>query len=671
MRFGGLTIMNQALKTRLALALTLMMCSTSPVFAETTGSTSHAVDLKTKQTVDTNVAKDATTEAQSLATKQAEAARRAAEAMAQGPRGTAAAQAGEPQQESVPAVVEHEVDPELKPFLDKQITKIVIADNKEIKTENIAAAVISKPGVKLTEEALARDLQSIYAMGWFYDLRPTFQAVPEGVEVTYHVLENPKFTNYRIDGNTKLPTDAIEKMLSLQQGQMINLRDVTEKVQQVEAEYKKQGYILARVTDLRVLPNGTLYVQVNEGKVEDFKVKGNVKTKDYVILREIRMKKGEPFNTNLARRSMQRIYNLGFFEDVNVRLNPGSDPNSVEMEVSVVETNTGTFGIGAGYSDADGFVGMVSLGDKNFRGTGDSVMLRWEFGGEDNANYDVTYTKPWIDRKETTASLSVYKFTNEYADYDRNAKEIARYDKKRVGQELSFSRRQGEYVSNVVTLKNRSDKYDGPVDGYSTQYYEENYTGETYGKTAAQRRAENFGDTRSIAYSRVYDSRDNIYDPHAGKRNSYTFEWAGLGGDFRFEKVTVDYRYYLKAGGQNVLAFNFGAGYAWGNMPLSQRFSMGGADTLRGYEDDQFRGNSMLRATMEYRVPIVKKVQGVLFVDSGYAWDKRDETMFDLGLIKVGYGLGVRINSPLGPIKLDYGIGENQNKFHFSFGGQF
>lgn len=230
----------------------------------------------------------------------------------------------------------------------------------------------------------------------------------------------------------------------------------------MEAEYKKQGYILARVTDLRVLPNGTLYVQVNEGKVEDFKVKGNVKTKDYVILREIRMKKGEPFNTNLARRSMQRIYNLGFFEDVNVRLNPGSDPNSVEMEVSVVETNTGTFGIGAGYSDADGFVGMVSLGDKNFRGTGDSVMLRWEFGGEDNANYDVTYTKPWIDRKETTASLSVYKFTNEYADYDRNAKEIARYDKKRVGQELSFSRRQGEYVSNVVTLKNRSDKYDGP-----------------------------------------------------------------------------------------------------------------------------------------------------------------------------------------------------------------
>ena len=663
------------------MVLATALLTASPVFAETTASTSQPVDLKGKP-VNTTENDGAVTESPSLEAEQEAAAKRAAEAEAQGPRGNASAPVP-PQQSAAPAegareeealtetAPVEEVDPELKPFLDKPITKIVIEGNKEIKTEDIQTAVISKPGIKLTEDALARDLQSIYSLGWFYDLRPTFKAVPEGVEVTYHVMENPQFTGYRIEGNTKIKTGDIEKMIGLQPGEMINIRAVTERIQQVEAEYKKEGYILARVTDLRVLPDGTLYVLVNEGKVEDFKVKGNVKTKDYVILREIRLKKGEPFNTNLARRSMQRIYNLGFFEDVNVRLNPGSEPNSVEMEISVVEQSTGTFGIGAGYSDADGFVGMVSLGDKNFRGTGDSVMIRWEFGGEDNANYDFTYTKPWIDKKETAATLSLYNFTNEYADYNRNADEIARYDKKRVGQELSFSRRAGEYVSNVLTLKNRSDKYEGPEDGYSTQYYEEGYTGETYGKTAAERRKENFGDTRSVAYSRIYDSRDNVYDPHAGKRNSYTFEWAGLGGDFRFEKVSVDYRYYLKAGGQNVLAFDFGAGYAWGDMPLSQRFSMGGADTLRGYEDDQFRGNSFLRGTMEYRMPIVKKVQGVLFVDSGYAWDKRDETMFDMGLIKVGYGLGIRINSPLGPIKLDYGIGEDKKKFHFSFGGQF
>ena len=124
--------------------------------------------------------------------------------------------------------------------------------------------------------------------------------------------------------------------------------------------------------------------------------------------------------------------------------------------------------------------------------------------------------------------------------------------------------------------------------------------------TAQQRRDENFGTTNSITYSRVYDSRDNIYDPHAGKRNSYTFEWAGLGGDFKFEKITVNYRYYLPMPRDRVLAFDLAAGYAWGDMPLSQRFAVGGGDSLRGYKDDQFRGNSMLRGTAEYRFPIRK-----------------------------------------------------------------
>ena len=136
-------------------------------------------------------------------------------------------------------------------------------------------------------------------------------------------------------------------------------------------------------------------------------------------------------------------------------------------------------------------------------------------------------------------------------------------------------------------------------------------------------------------------------------------------------KLTADWRYYYRAGGESVWALNLGAGWADGDMPLSQRFSMGGSDTLRGYEDDQFRGNSMLKATLEYRFPIIKKVQGVLFTDNGYAWDKRHEDEFDLGLIKNSVGAGLRINSPLGPVKLDYGWGDDGGMFHFSFGGQF
>lgn len=568
----------------------------------------------------------------------------------------------------------------LAPYVGKTITKQIITGNTVISEAEIAAALKTKPGMQLTEEGLNEDLSSIYDLGWFYDLRPEFKLVPEGVQVTYHVMENPAFTNVNITGNTVLDEKKAAGFFDLEENKIINLKDVNTRVQRLEEEYRQAGYILARVTDIHMDKDGTLNITVNEGIVEDFKVKGNVKTKDYVITREMKLKKGKPFNAKDARRSMQRIYNLGYFEDVNIKLNPGKEPNSVEVEISVVEMNTGVFGIGAGYSNADGFVGMISIGDKNFRGTGDSVNIRWEFGGEDNANYDFSYTKPWIDDKETKATLNLYDITNEYADYNIDGDEIARYDKKRRGQELTFSRKtDNEFISNYVTLKNREDIYEGMADGYENdkdQYYEDRFNDSYYykdwmPKTAAERRKENFGTTRSITLGRVFDSRDNIYDPHEGKRIGYSIEWAGLGGDFDFTKFTADYRYYYRAGGESVWALNLGAGYADGDMPLSQRFSMGGSDTLRGYEDDQFRGNSMLRATLEYRFPIVKKVQGVLFTDNGYAWDKRHEDEFDLGLIKNSFGVGLRINSPLGPVKLDYGYGEDGGKFHFSFGGQF
>lgn len=576
----------------------------------------------------------------------------------------------------------HQEENKLAPYIGKTITKQIIEGNVTVPEAEIAAALKTKPGMQFTEAGLSEDLSAIYDLGWFYDLRPEFKTVPEGVQVIYHVMENPVYQKTDVEGNTVLNKQRVASFFDLEQGKIANLKDINKCVQKLEEEYRSNGYILARVTDVHMEKDGTLKVAVNEGIVEGFKVKGNVKTKDYVVTREMKLKKGEPFNAKAARRSMQRVYNLGYFEDVNIKLNPAREPNGVEVEISVVEMNTGTFGIGAGYSNADGFVGMVSIGDKNFRGIGDKINLRWEFGGEDNKNYDFSYTRPWLDDKETSATINLYDITNEYADYNIDGDEIARYDKKRRGQEITFSRRtHNEFVSNYITIKNRDDIYKGPADGYEddvNQYYEKKFEQSPHFKkewmpqTPEERRKENFGVTRSITFGRVYDSRDNVYDPHEGKRIGYSVEWAGgMGGDFDFTKWTADWRYYFRAGGESVWALNLGAGYASGDMPLSQRFTMGGSDTLRGYEDDQFRGNSMLKATLEYRFPIVKKVQGVLFTDNGYAWDKRHEDEFDMGLLKNSYGVGLRINSPLGPVKLDYGYGEDGGKFHFSFGGQF
>ena len=600
--------MKYALAKQVTIGLLASVIVAGPVFAETTTTVSDSISMRKRPSA-TSEKKDGIPGAQ-----------------VPGPVSTTPNRLNLPPREApTPGQgigVSAEEQQEIAPYFNQILTKVSIEGNEEIPSEEIHKVLVSKPGLPLTEEDVTRDLQAIYAMGWFYDLSPSFQLVPEGVQVTYHVRENPKFDHLEVEGNTKLSTEKIRQIVTLPKGKMINIRESTRKLNFVEEQYKRDGYILARITDVNLNPDGTLAVRINEGIVEDFKVKGNVKTKDKVILREIRIKKGEPFNSPLARRSLNRIQNLGFFEDVNMKLNPGREPNAVEMEITVAEMNTGTFGIGAGYSDADGFIGMVSVGDKNFRGTGDSIQVRWEFGGADNRNYELTYRKPWLDKKETSLNLVLYDLTNEYADYDRNGDEIARYDKKRRGQEITLGRPQGEFVRHFVTLKHRDDKYVEKVDGYDTQYYEPTYDiSKSIVKNISpdyrERRKENFGSTNSITYSRVYDSRDNIYDPHAGKRNSYTFEWAGLGGDFKFEKISVNYRYYLPMQRNRVLAFDLAAGYAWGDMPLSQRFSVGGADTLRGYRDDQFKGNSMLRGTAEYRFPIRNKVQGVLFYDIG------------------------------------------------------
>ena len=561
----------------------------------------------------------------------------------------------------------------------KQINSVSVQGIQTAALKDYAAKIIKlAPNSKLTEEAAQADMSALVNSGYFRTVNTTFSVVKqdktEKVDVVYHVTENPVIKDVSIEGTNLISKYAFVRALGLTES-VPNMAEITQKTSLLNEEFKNKGYILARVAGLNLTEDGVLHVTIEEGKIEGYKISGNKHIKNYVIERELRQKPGEPFNVNLAKRSVARLQNLGFFDDVEVSLAPGEDPSKVVVGIDVDERNTATIGVGAGYSQSNGVTVQLSYTEKSLFGSGDSLSVMWEFGGRDNLNYNLTYYKPWLDKKETGMTINLYRNTREISDYDRGGYTIADYDKRSTGEEITFSRAEGEYVRNAVTLKHRKDTYVKPVGG-EPQYYEETYRGETYGKTAEERRKENFGETRSITLTRTYDSRDNIYDPHHGKYNSYSFEIGGFGGDFSFRKLSADYRYYWELGKpkkdrmNHVLALNIAAGYAWGQMPLSQRFSVGGAN-LRGYRDDQFRGNSMLRSSLEYRIPIAKKVQALAFVDYGYAWDHRDEKRFDLGKMKTGYGVGLRFQSPIGPVRLDYGIGRDRKRFHFSFGGSF
>ena len=543
--------------------------------------------------------------------------------------------------------------------IGKTIVEINFKGAAEATEAAARGALTLHVGDTVTEEGLTKDRDAIYATGYFYDLYPVFESVPEGIVLTYYVLENPLLKEVKIEGNTAESTEALMGLITVKQGELLNSRTLQENVQAIQEKYRADGYILAKITDLNIAQDGTLTIKISEGNLEGYKVKGNKKTKDRVILREMRQKPGEPFNANMARRSMQRVYNLGYFEDVNVKMNPGIEPNAVIMEIDVKEKRTGSFGIGAGYSSQDGMVGMISISDTNFRGVGDTISISYEMSGDDTdaRGYTFMYRRPWLDKKETAGTLRLYNRTYEYDDYDANGNHKESFMRKYAGGEFTLSRPMSEYSTNFITLRNRKDEY--------VKHTETGNAGDRSGDMVWRKK--NFGTTRSITLEHVTDTRDNVYEPTMGARASISAEFAGFGGDFSFRKYTISDTHYFKVGHAQVFAVRGQYGIGSGSISEYNQYRVGGQDTIRGYREDQFRGDRMALASIEYRFPIVSKVTGALFTDFGGAWDSGFKPSNMHGSVGIGLGL----NTPIGPLRLDYGRGSQGGRVHFRVGGTF
>ncbi|BEU87214.1 POTRA domain-containing protein [Selenomonas sp. TAMA-11512] len=544
----------------------------------------------------------------------------------------------------------------------RTIVALNIEGASEAQKADALAAITSRVGDAYSVETGDADRAAIFDTGWFYDIYPTWEEVPEGVRLTYHVLENPVLKSIELQGNTVESTEKLLDLMTVKTGTILNSRELQSSVARLQEEYRKDGYILAKISDMNIDQTGELKIWINEGVLEGYAVNGNKKTKDRVIIREMRMKPGDPFDVKKARRSMQRVYNLGFFEDVNMKLNPGSTDGAVILETDVVEKRTGNFGVGAGYSTDDGFLGMVNIGDTNFRGTGDAISASYEFGGDadDAHGFSFSYRRPWLDSKETTGILRVYNRTYKYSDYDVKGNLKEKYMRKYSGGEVTLGRPISEYSTNFITLRSRKDEYkrhtnDGNMGDRS--------------KTEAGRQwiKDNFGQTNSVILQHVTDTRDNIYYPSSGNRTSLEVEAAGLGGDFDYRKYTIEDSHFFKAGKSQVWAFRAQYGFGDGKIPETNEYRIGGQDSLRGYRDDQFRGDHMYLFTAEYRFPLFKKVQAAIFTDWGAAWDSGFAPENSKGSV----GLGVQLETPVGPIRLDYGRGDDGGRVHFSIGGAF
>jgi len=558
-------------------------------------------------------------------------------------------------------------------FTGKTIDNISISDNKKILESSIIAVVKLKPGDTFSDEAIQQDMRAIYALGNFYDVQANFIEVPAGIKVVYSVTEKTDVQNIIFKGNTKVSTEKLQSFVAGIKGNLIDNKILNDKSRAIEQYYHDQGYILAKVSNITMDPDGMVTIVINEGMVEGIIIKGNEKTKTNVITREINLKKDEPLNAKDAKRSIQKINNLGFFEDVNIKLNPGRELNAIIVEIDVKEQKTGTFTIGGGYSKNDGMAAIITVGDSNFKGSGNKVNVSFQHGYSSIAGtgWDLSFTNPHIDDKKTSLSVDFFNSVNSISDYGLNGDNTtlrSTYYRRSRGFNISIGRPQGDYVRNSVTFTKRKDSYleyySGPVDylaASSATTYNENYN--------TSYLHDNFGEVHSVTLSKVSDTRDNVFDATEGKRFALTSEFAGraLGGQFNFNKYIFDGRQYVKVGRKQTMAFRVTAGSAVGGVPDASKFIVGGSDTLRGYKDNEFKGDKQFTASIEYRYPVMNKVQGVIFTDAGNAWDGD----YKLNNLKYSIGTGLRINTPIGPIRLDYGSGSEGGRSHFSFGTQF
>ena len=605
------------------------------------------------------------------------------------------------------------------------IKKIKLKGTKKLKAKNIKKVMESREKGLLSfitnagtfkEDALKTDRDRITAYYYDYgylDVKVGEPEVTHDAQWFYITIPIEEGEQYRLS-EVKLGGDLIEtkkpleKELKATKGAVFSRQKVQEDIMTITDAYGEFGYAFVDIIPLTKInaDNKTvaLTYDITQGKkayFEKIKITGNTRTRDKVIRREMRVKEEDLYNNKKLKRSRERINNLGFFEEVKINTQKGSAPDKINLEVNVKEKPTGMISAGAGYSSVDQMVGIFQISQRNFLGKGLGATVMAQLGG--NMRYRLALTQPYLFDKEISAGFDIFKMDMEYQDFDSNNQGLSLNFgflpfKNNENWNLNFKYR---FSSTEIT-----DIYGYPVYSETNpeeiDYYEYDVDRDIYEAEQAGRI-----DVSSITSMLYLDTIDDRFYPMRGSINSFSLEFAGLGGK-KFTKAIVDSRWYFPFKWGTAFMTRGSAGYVRGyggdEVPVFERFFLGGLDTLRGFEDRMVgpRGGSenmpvdyidgkpvyltgdavvggekMAFCNFEYLFPLIKaaKIRGLVFFDMGSSWGgPGEDTSFDL---RKSVGFGVRWNSPFGPLRIEWGLNlspkedEKSSEFGFSAGAGF
>ena len=565
-----------------------------------------------------------------------------------------------------------------------RVRRIEVTGNDSISSRRLRKAMATKQGwlfgagyyrPEVLEEDVER-LKGVYRLEGFSDVdvkaEAQFDEKRYGLLIPVTIQEGPRYLvgQTLFKGVQQVTEAELRKGLKLNRNQPFSQEQLSQEVASIQSVYFSKGYMAAEVIPSTVL-NPTLKriditYQVEEGAVAtvgQIFVKGNVKTRDVVIRRELRLSPGDRFDGEKLRRSKERLYNLGFFEEVNLETTPADRPDRRNLVVTVKESKTGELSFGGGFSSIDKLIGFVEIVQRNFDlfnwptfvGGGQELKFTAMFGTR-RRNFELSFTEPWLFNRPYLFGFDLYNTV-------RTRGEGYSFELKRKGGDLRLGRAFGDYDRLDLTYRLENVRVSDMADTASSALKDE--------------LGSNSVSSLLLAYTR--DTRDNVFNAKKGYFFNSGIEGAGsfLGGDRDFWKWTSTGSVFFQPIKENqVLEFRLTTGLSdsYGDskaVPIFERYFAGGSDSIRGYRErrvgprdsvtnDPIGGEAMAVFNVEYTVPVVDFMKAATFFDVGNVWSRTQQ--FAREGFKSGVGAGVRIKTPFGPVKLDYGWPLNPGK---------
>ncbi len=517
------------------------------------------------------------------------------------------------------------------------------------------------------------------------------------ITITVDEGERYKFGNIAVESTVEgIDGAELERLVETRAGNTYSARDVQKSMEAISQRVSAAGYPFARVVPRgdRNFENNTIGVTylVDQGErayVERIEIRGNTRTRDYVIRREFDISEGDAFNQETISRAKRRLEALGYFTTVNISTAPGSASDRVVVVVDVVDQPTGSFSIGAGYSvGGDGFVLEASVEEKNFLGRGQFIRVAVGGGLDDARTYNFSFTEPYFLGYRLAAGFDVFRSeTSSNSDYN--------YEE--TGATLRVTAPITEELATTVRYTYKELKYteDGAYGADDTPYTADDNVSAPYMDLI-----ENSPWKQSIVgHSIVYNSLDDRLMAREGIYASFTHEYAGLGGDSEYYKAYAKFRYYHTLSDEFDLigSLSASAGHVvstGGDLNVFDQFQIGGKE-LRGFESsgigprlegDALGGTTYFTASAEANFPLPLfpqdlNIRGTVFADAGTLYgndvgNSAGAVGTDMSL-RASVGAGILWLSPFGPLRFDYAVpvakedfDEVQN-FRFSMANAF